>query len=58
MDDENLQSKINRLSHSELAKILLDAAADPEVRDHIAAAVETSEVRRAIYVPVGTVKSH
>lgn len=43
MDDEHLQSKINRLSHSEMAKILLDSAANPEVREHIAAAVETSE---------------
>lgn len=57
MDDENLQSKINRLSHDEMAKILLDAAASPEVRDHITAAVETSEVGSAYY-PVGTVKTH
>ncbi|ROW08282.1 hypothetical protein VMCG_03176 [Cytospora schulzeri] len=44
MDDENLQSRITRLSQGELAKILLDAADYPGVRDHIAAAVETSEL--------------
>ncbi|KUI53012.1 hypothetical protein VP1G_10551 [Cytospora mali] len=43
MDDENLQSRINRLSHDEMVKILSNAAANPEVRDRITGAVGTSE---------------
>lgn len=50
MDDQNLQSKINSLSHGEMAKILLESAANLETREHIAAAVENfeTEVRSPI----------
>lgn len=44
MNSENLESKINRIAYDEMAKILLEVAAKPEVRDHIAAAVENAQV--------------
>lgn len=48
MANENLQNQINRLSYEELSRLLLDVAANPGVREHIAITLETSEFRSSV----------